>query len=58
MGLGEATEGGIEMTFLTSSIEYLSHWLLIWGNKIVIKKPEKVRARVKELVHELYRHHT
>lgn len=54
----EAVDGGIEMTFLTSSIEYLSRWLLTWGNKIVIKKPDKVRVRVKELVHELYQHHT
>lgn len=53
----QAKDGGIEMTFLTSSIEYLSRWLLIWGNKIVIKKPEKVKKRVKELVDELYQHH-
>ncbi len=52
-----ATDSGIEMTFLTSSIEYLSRWLLIWGDKIVIKKPEKVKSRVKELVDKLYRHH-
>lgn len=52
-----ASEGGIEMTFLSSSIEYLSRWLLIWGNKIIIKKPEKVRTRVKELVDELRQHH-
>jgi len=51
-------QGGIEMTFLCSSLEYLSRWLLIWGNKIVIKKPERVKTRVKELVDELYNHHT
>lgn len=50
-------DDGIEMTFLSSSIEYLSRWLLIWGNAINIKKPEKVKKRVKELVDELYQHH-
>lgn len=54
----QANDGGIEMTFLCSSIEYLSRWLLTWGNKIVIKKPAKVKERVKELVNELIQHHT
>jgi predicted DNA-binding transcriptional regulator YafY len=50
-------EGGIEMTFLTSSIEYFSRWLLIWGNSIKILKPLQVENRLKELVKELHNHY-
>lgn len=53
----KAKDEGIEMTFLCSSIEYLCRWLLIWGNKLVIRKPEKVKTRVKELIAELHQHH-
>lgn len=53
----KSIDDGVEMTFLSSSVEYLSRWLLIWGNKIVIKKPDKVKKRVKELAEELYQHH-
>lgn len=53
----KSVDDGIEMTFLSSSIEYLSRWLLTWGNKIIIQKPDKVKKRVKELVDELHQHH-
>ncbi|MTI87077.1 MAG: YafY family transcriptional regulator [Balneolaceae bacterium] len=53
----EFKDEGVEMTFLCSSIEYFCHWLMIWGNGIVIKKSDRVKKRVKELADELYRHH-
>lgn len=53
----KSVDDGIEMTFLSSSIEYLSRWLLTWGNKIIIQKPDKVKKRVNELVDELHQHH-
>lgn len=53
-----SVDDGIEMTFLSSSIDYLSRWLLSWGNKIVVRKPEKVKKRIQELIDELYQHHT
>lgn len=51
-------DGGIEMTFLCSSIEYISRWLLTWGDKVVIKESDAVKKRVMELVDELYKHHS
>lgn len=53
----KAVDDGIEMTFLCSSIEYLCRWLLMWGDKIIIKKPGHVKKRMQELVKELYQHH-
>lgn len=48
---------GVEMTFLCSHLEYISRWLLIWGNSVKILKNEQVKKRVRELVTELYSHH-
>ena len=53
----EKVEGGVEMTFLTSSIEYFARWILMWGSGVTIQQPEQLRKRVKELSQELYRHH-
>lgn len=50
-------DGGIEMTFLCSSLEYFCRWLLIWGKGAIVKKPDQVKNRVQELVGELYEHH-
>lgn len=50
-------DGGTEMTFLCSHLEYLSRWLLIWGDAVVIKKNAEVKKRVKELAEQLYQHH-
>lgn len=50
-------DDGIEITFLTAHTEYLSRWLLIWGNGAKVIKPESVIERVKELVRDLYQHY-
>lgn len=50
-------DDGLEMTFLTSSIEYFARWLLIWGNGVEIIAPDKLKIRVRELSEELYKHH-
>jgi predicted DNA-binding transcriptional regulator YafY len=51
-------DGGLEMTFLCSSLEYFCRWLLIWGNGAIVKKPDQVKNRVQELVEELHEHHS
>lgn len=50
-------DGGIEMTFLTSSIEYFARRLLTWGNGVQIQKPNELKQRIGELSEELYRHY-
>lgn len=54
----EVVGDGVEMTFLSSSLEYFARWLLIWGDSVEIKEPGWVKSRVRELSEELYRHHT
>ncbi|NGP87074.1 helix-turn-helix transcriptional regulator [Fodinibius halophilus] len=53
----EKVEGGVEMTFLTSSTEYFARWLLLWGAGVTVIKPKKVKQRMQELSEELYQHH-
>lgn len=53
----QEVEGGIEMTFLTSSVEYLARWLMIWGAGAKVKTPASLKERVKELSNELYLHY-
>jgi len=56
-GRGKRVEDGVEMTFLCSRLEYMSHWLLIWGNSAKIRKNEQVKKRVCKLVEQLYQHY-
>lgn len=53
----EEVEGGVNMTFLTSSVEYFARWLLMWGNGVTVHQPEQLKQRVRELSEELYQHH-
>lgn len=53
----EEVEHGVEMTFLSSSLEYFSRWLLIWGSMATIIEPDSVKKRVQELSKELHEHH-
>ncbi|MBN2731470.1 MAG: YafY family transcriptional regulator [Balneolaceae bacterium] len=53
----EAVDGGVQMTFLTSSVEYFARWLMMWGDGITVQQPEQLKKRVRELSEELYRHH-
>lgn len=50
-------DGGIEMTFLCSSLEYFTRWLLTWGGNVSVLEPDDVKSRIQELSRELYRHH-
>ena len=53
----EKVDGGVKMTFLTSSIEYFARWLMMWGDGVTVQKPEKLKTRVRELGKELHEHH-
>ncbi|MEL7834123.1 YafY family protein [Fodinibius sp. Rm-B-1B1-1] len=54
----EKVDGGIKMTFLTSSLEYFARWLLMWGKGVTVHQPEQLKERIRELSNELYRHHS
>lgn len=54
----KTVDDGIEMTFLCSSVGYLCRWLLMWGDKIIIRKPDQAKKIMRDLVAELVQHHT
>lgn len=54
----EAVEKGVEMTFLTSSLEYFARWLLMWGAGALVIEPNRLKDRVQELSEKLWRHHS
>lgn len=53
----EAVDGGVEMTFLTSSIEYFARWLLMWGDGVTVQQPKQLKERVRALSEKLFQHH-
>lgn len=53
----EKVEGGVKMTFLTSSVEYFARWLLIWGNGVTVQEPKSLQEKLQALSKELYQHH-
>lgn len=46
-------ESGIEMTFVTSSMEGFIRWMLMMGDKIKLLSPPEAKERMKELVEEI-----
>ncbi len=54
----EVIGGGVEMTFITSSVEYFARWLLMWGDGVTVQQPEQLKMRVRELSKELYWRHS
>ena len=54
----ERVNDGVEMTFLTSSIEYFARWLLMWGDGVTIQQPSRLKDRVQELSKKLYKYHS
>jgi len=60
-GLGfqseKETDNRIEMTFSTEKITELTHWLLLWGNKVEIIKPVSIKNEMRKLVKELAKHY-
>src|SRR5699024_12729209 len=54
----ETVDGGVKMTFLTSSIAYFARWLLMWGDWIEVIAPPNLQKKVQSLSEQLYRHHS
>jgi predicted DNA-binding transcriptional regulator YafY len=47
------TETGIEMTFVTSSMEGFIRWMLMMADKIKIVSPPEAKERLRELIEEI-----
>ena len=58
-GFLEQTVDGdaVTMTFLNSSVEYMTRWLIQFGDQVKVLEPESLRVRLRELSQELYQHH-
>ncbi|MBO6523736.1 MAG: YafY family transcriptional regulator [Balneolaceae bacterium] len=51
------TGEGVEMTFLTPSINYTAHWLISLGTNVRIMRSEKMKERLRELSEEIAEHY-
>ena len=47
----------IRLTFLADNLNWISRWLLSFGNAVEIEQPEKLKAMMTELVEELQAHY-
>ena len=52
------TEEGVEMTFLTPSIEYTAHWFLSLGTNIRVLRSEEMKERLRQLTQDLAEHYS
>lgn len=50
------TKGGIEMTFMSPSLEYMARWLLTWTNSIRVIEPIELKELLLELGKEIVAH--
>jgi predicted DNA-binding transcriptional regulator YafY len=46
-------EGGVTMSFAVTEYSYIAHWLLSFGDKIRIVKPNELRDKMVQIVKEL-----
>ncbi|MGX5818487.1 helix-turn-helix transcriptional regulator [Chitinophaga lutea] len=57
--VGEASsDDGVEMSFLYHSLSHFARWLLMFGNRILIREPEDLRMVTRQLIAELKEHHS
>ena len=47
----------VRMKFLTSSLHYFGHWLLMYTHHVVVEEPESLKTQVRELSEKLAAHH-
>ncbi len=53
----EERDGKVEMTFLTSSKFYIAKWLVSFGKRATIVKPDEVKQEIRTLIQELQEHY-
>jgi predicted DNA-binding transcriptional regulator YafY len=47
----------IRCTFLMDNLDYLTRWLLMFGDSVTIEQPEELKERMAELSKQLYNHY-
>lgn len=53
----EEVDSKIRMTFLTSHLQSICRWLLMYGNRVEVEKPEKAKELMSDLAEELSLHY-
>ncbi|MFV1883761.1 MAG: helix-turn-helix transcriptional regulator [Balneola sp.] len=51
------TDDGVEMTFLTPSIEYTAYWLLSLGTSIKVIRSDEMKEKLRQLTQDLAEHY-
>lgn len=51
------TDDGVEMTFLTPSIDYTAHWFLSLGTSIKVIHSEEMKETLRQLTEKLFEHY-
>ncbi|GHM99275.1 hypothetical protein WSM22_07650 [Cytophagales bacterium WSM2-2] len=47
----------IRSEFMMDSIDYMAHWLLMFGPKVEVEQPEELKIKMAEITEALYKHH-
>jgi len=48
----------IRSEFMIDSLDYMAHWLLMYGPAVEVEQPEEFKVKMAEITEALYRHHT
>jgi predicted DNA-binding transcriptional regulator YafY len=48
----------IRSEFMMDSIDYMAHWLLMFGPNIEIEQPEELKTKMAEITEALFKHHS
>lgn len=54
----KVTGDGVEMTFLTPSIDYTARWLLTWGKNVRVVHSDEMKETLKRISEELFEHYS
>ncbi|MBS1680232.1 MAG: YafY family transcriptional regulator [Bacteroidetes bacterium] len=47
----------IRSEFMMDSLDYMAHWLLMFGPSVEIEQPEELKTKMAEITEALFRHH-
>jgi predicted DNA-binding transcriptional regulator YafY len=47
----------IRSEFMMDNIDYMAHWLLMFGPHVEVEQPEELRTKLAEITETLYKHH-
>jgi predicted DNA-binding transcriptional regulator YafY len=47
----------VRCEFLLDNLDYMSRWLLMFGDGVTVEQPEQLKQTMRELTQALYKHH-